>query len=119
MMQVSWQLKRVPPIFEKLAFDPTSIRYRENQPTVIATPSPELPQRIQRFMQMLQDHPPDNDVVGKGRIAGSLQKHISDLVACFARLACSVGRWLNSFDVPSGHGHLVQEAAGGATQLQQ
>src|SRR3546814_18956412 len=80
MMQVGRQMESIPSVSEQLELQAAGVRHRQDQPTVLADPSPQLFQRRELLVEMLQDHPADHDNEGGIRIAGGLYRDIADLV---------------------------------------
>src|SRR3546814_19973243 len=68
---------------------------------------------------MLQDHPADDEVEGKLRIAGGLQGNVANLVARFHRLVGGMRRGLDPLHLPAGARHPVEEVAGRTAEFQQ
>src|SRR3546814_9703380 len=68
---------------------------------------------------MLQDHPADDEIEGKLRIAGGLQGNVANLVASFHRLVGGMRRGLDPLHLPACARHPVEEVAGRNAEFQQ
>jgi len=118
VVRVVRKVKAIPVRSEDAELGRRCVGDGNRQESSLFTPSVELSQSQDGFMEVFQDHPSDDEVVRCVRRRRLLQRPREDLVAELARGSGGFGRILDALDLLALCRHLMKKGSRGATYLQ-